>query len=94
VCLFRVAQEALRNIVRHAGAQSARLSLAPKDGGLQLLVTDDGVGFEPKIGHSAGLGVASMRERVREVGGKFSIRSEPGAGTTVQAWAPLTAQNE
>lgn len=94
VCLFRVAQEALRNIVRHAGAHSARVSLAPKDGGLQLLVTDNGVGFEPGIGHSAGLGIASMRERVREVGGKFSIRSEPGAGTTVQAWAPLAAQNE
>jgi signal transduction histidine kinase len=93
VCLFRVAQEALRNIVRHAGAKSARVSLAPKDGGLQLLVTDDGVGFEPRMGHSAGLGIASMRERVREVGGKFSIRSEPGAGTTVQAWIPLTAQS-
>lgn len=94
VCLFRVAQEALRNIVRHAGAQSASVTLRPKEGGLQLLVTDDGVGFEPKAGHSAGLGVASMRERVREVGGKFSICSEPGAGTTVQAWAPLTAQKE
>jgi len=94
VCLFRVAQEALRNIVRHSGAQSASVTLRPKEGGLQLLVTDDGVGFEPKAGHSAGLGVASMRERVREVGGKFSICSEPGAGTTVQAWAPLTAQKE
>ena len=94
VCLFRVAQEALRNIVRHSGAHSAHVSLAPKDGGLQLLVTDDGGGFEQRIGRSAGLGIASMRERVREVGGKFSIRSEPGAGTTVQAWVPLTAQNE
>jgi signal transduction histidine kinase len=94
VCLFRVAQEALRNIVRHSGAQSASVTLRPKEGGLQLLVTDDGVGFEPKAGRSAGLGVASMRERVREVGGKFSICSEPGAGTTVQAWAPLTAQKE
>lgn len=93
VCLFRVVQEALRNIVRHAGAHSARVSLAPNDGGLQLLVTDDGVGFEPRMGHSAGLGIASMRERVREVGGKFSIRSVPGAGTTVQAWVPLTAPN-
>lgn len=94
VCLFRVAQEALRNIVRHAGARSASVSLVSKDGGLQLLVTDDGVGFEPRIGHGAGLGIASMRERVREVGGKFSIRSEPGAGTTVQAWAPLAAQDQ
>ncbi len=94
VCLFRVAQEALRNIVRHAGARAARVSLAPRDGGLQLLVTDDGGGFEQRMGHGAGLGIASMRERVREVGGKFSIRSEPGAGTTVRAWAPLTAQNE
>lgn len=93
VCLFRVVQEALRNIVRHAGAHSARVSLAPSDGGLQLLVTDDGVGFEPRMGHSAGLGIASMRERVREAGGRFSIRSVPGAGTTVQAWVPLTAPN-
>jgi signal transduction histidine kinase len=94
VCLFRVAQEALRNIVRHAGAHSIRVSLATKDGGLQLLVTDDGVGFEPRDGHGAGLGIASMRERVREVGGKFRIRSEPGAGTTVLAWAPLGGPNE
>lgn len=94
VCVFRVAQEALRNIVRHAEARSARVSLAMKDGGLQLLVTDDGVGFEPRIGHSAGLGIASMRERVREVGGKFSFRSKPGAGTTVLAWVPVVAANE
>jgi signal transduction histidine kinase len=46
------------------------------------------------MGHSAGLGIASMRERVREVGGTFTIRSVPGAGTTVQASVPLTVQNE
>jgi signal transduction histidine kinase len=90
LCLFRVAQEALRNIVRHAKAQSVSVSLAPRENGLELTVVDDGVGFDvsgarerPSLGH------ASMRERVRQPGGELQIRSAPGSGTTIVAWVPL-----
>ncbi|MCC7486659.1 MAG: sensor histidine kinase [Burkholderiales bacterium] len=88
VCLFRVMQEALRNAVRHARASAVRVSLAPRDGGLVLVVADNGVGFDGASGRPS-LGQASMRERVRLLGGRFEVRSAPGRGTTVTAWVPL-----
>jgi signal transduction histidine kinase len=88
--LYRVAQEALRNIARHAEASMVQLSLALWDGGLLLSVSDNGSGFEldlqprqPSLGH------ASMRERIRLLGGKLDIQSTPGRGTTVLAWVPM-----
>ncbi len=88
--LFRIAQEALRNIVRHAKATAVSVSLAPRRAGLELTVVDDGVGFDvigprerPSLGH------ASMRERVRQLGGDLQIRSAPGSGTMIVAWVPL-----
>lgn len=90
LCLFRVAQEALHNAIRHAGASRASVRLRPQDGGLLLAVSDDGVGFEPatpKAGRH--LGLASMRERMRSVNGTVDIDSAPGSGTTVVAWAPV-----
>ena len=90
LCLFRVAQEALSNLTRHAGATVASVSLRRMDGGLLLAVADDGVGFDPENpGKGARLGLASMRERVRLVNGTLDIESAPGAGTTVVAWAPV-----
>jgi signal transduction histidine kinase len=89
LCLFRVAQEALRNVARHAKARGVEVSIRPVDGGLQLAVVDDGIGFEPaapRDRHS--LGLASMRERLLLLGGEFEIESTPGEGTTVLAWAP------
>ncbi len=90
VCLYRIAQEALRNIVRHARARTVRVALLPKDQGLQLSVVDDGNGFDtdalfakPSLGH------ASMRERVRLLGGRLQLRSVPGQGCSVVAWVPL-----
>jgi len=91
LCLFRVAQEALNNALRHAGARTARLVLRPLDGGLVLAVRDDGVGFDParpKRGRS--LGLASMRERLRLVNGTLDIESAPGQGTAVVAWVPAS----
>ena len=88
--LFRVAQEALRNVVRHAGACQVKVSLAGTDGGLQLVVQDDGTGFDPVVqARQATLGLASMRERLSLLDGELEVESRPGAGTTVLAWVPL-----
>lgn len=88
--LFRIAQEALRNVSRHAGASRVQLSLRGLDDGLQLAVSDDGRGFDPAVaGAGRTLGLASMRERIHLLGGELEIESQPGQGTTVLAWAPL-----
>jgi PAS domain S-box-containing protein len=93
LCLFRVAQEALRNVARHAGATSAQVSLRSVDGGLQLTVVDNGAGFDPvQDPQRASLGLASMRERVRLLEGKLDIESRRGHGTTVSGWIPLKSQ--
>lgn len=87
---FRVAQEALRNVVRHAHASFARVELHADDCSLVLTVRDDGTGFDPARRRSrASLGLASMRERTRLLGGEFAIDSAPGRGTTVTARLPL-----
>ncbi len=89
LCLYRVAQEALNNIVRHAGANTASVTLRSMDGGLVLAVQDDGAGFDPgDPARSRSLGLASMRERVRLVDGTLDVESAPGRGTTVVAWVP------
>ncbi len=93
ISLYRVAQEALRNVARHARARSVEVRLEPLDGGVQLSVQDDGVGFDaqaPPARHS--LGQASMRERVLLVGGEIDIESERGGGTTVLAFVPLEGE--
>lgn len=91
LCLFRIAQEALRNIIRHANARIVRISLRPLDGGLQLIVADDGVGFETILSRERpSLGLSSMRERAQLLGGALEIDSAPGQGTTVLAWVPAT----
>jgi signal transduction histidine kinase len=88
--VYRVAQEALRNIGRHAKASIVQLSLALSDGGLLLAISDNGSGFEPGLQtRRPSLGHASMRERIRLLGGKLDIQSTPGGGTTVVAWVPI-----
>jgi signal transduction histidine kinase len=90
LCIFRVAQEALRNVARHAKASVATVSLALKEGGLSLAVRDNGIGFDIDAAQSRpSLGRASMGERVRLLGGTFHIKSTSGQGTTVSAWVPL-----
>ena len=89
LCLFRVAQEALANVTRHAGINAAKIMLRPTDGGLLLAVSDQGVGFDPACSRAGrSLGLASMRERVNLVNGTLDIESSPGRGTTVVAWVP------
>ncbi len=90
LCLFRVAQEALRNVERHARAKNVEVSVVGKDGGIALAVRDNGAGFDTsRVGDRASLGLASMRERVRLLGGRLDIESGRGSGTAVLAWVPL-----
>jgi PAS domain S-box-containing protein len=89
LCLYRVAQEALNNVTRHARAHTASVVLRQVDGGLLLAIRDDGVGFEPGEPRARGsLGLVSMRERLRLVNGTLDIESAPGQGTVIVAWVP------
>ncbi|MEV0615563.1 sensor histidine kinase [Nonomuraea sp. NPDC050404] len=85
--LFRVAQEALSNVAKHASATRAGLTLSYTDDGVLLDVRDDGAGFDPHR-PADGFGLDGMRQRVRGVGGTLEIESEPGAGTAVAAAVP------
>ncbi len=90
ICLFRVAQEALRNVVRHANASSVEVSLRRTEGGITLAVHDNGRGLiDSGADGRASLGLVSMRERVRLVGGKLDIIGRPDHGTSVVAWVPM-----
>jgi PAS domain S-box-containing protein len=90
LCLYRVAQEALRNIVRHAHTKHATVLLSAARGGLHLSIEDDGAGFDPRtVGGKARLGLVSMQERVRLAGGNLSIQSRPGHGTRIDLRVPL-----
>lgn len=95
LCLFRVAQESLRNVARHAGANAVEVSLRKVDGGIEMAVRDNGTGFDSaqdRGRHS--LGLASMKERVRLLGGELDIDSAPGRGTTVFAWVALHGEEK
>lgn len=91
--LFRVAQEALNNTLRHAGTDSAALRLEYRPGEVLLEVSDRGRGFSTtqEFSPPQGWGLAGMRERVEALGGRLRIESEPGAGTLVEASIPLDA---
>ena len=86
LCLFRIAQEALQNVGRHARASRAEVSLQSLDSGFQIYVRDDGVGFDPKHHRDRpSLGLASMQQRIYLLGGELDIESSPGHGTIVLA---------
>ena len=88
--LYRVAQEALRNIVKHAAAKTARVTLSADGGELLLRVADDGIGFDPAArSGEPGLGHSSMAERVYIIGGRLTIDAAPGRGTVVEVRAPI-----
>ena len=85
LCIYRVAQESLRNIAKHAAVSEATVKLDSTRGELSLQVVDAGLGFCTENGHSRiGIGLASMEERVHLVRGRFTIRSAPEKGTTVE----------
>lgn len=93
-CLYRVAQESLMNVSRHAKARQVRIELARLREGLRLMVSDDGVGFnrDRQRDKRGRLGLLSMKERVALVGGMLDIESAEGEGTRVCAWVPLEKQ--
>ena len=91
-CLYRVVQESLRNISRHAQASAVHLVLREEGQGITLSIRDNGKGFEGDGLLSRGLGFVSMRERVRLVGGTLLVESQPGHGTTVKVSIPKNSQ--
>jgi PAS domain S-box-containing protein len=94
LCLFRIAQEALRNVVKHSGAVEAKVDLSGDGDRIDLCISDSGAGFSPESAKGiAGLGLVSMRERLRLIGGHLSIESEPSRGTRIHVHVPLSTIN-
>lgn len=89
LCFYRVAQEALSNVARHSSSSRATVRLIVSNGILKLQVIDDGAGFDSSKTLS-GLGMVTMEERLRILGGKLSVTSKPGEGTVVTAQASLS----
>lgn len=87
--LYRIVQEGLTNCARHAQAKNIHVKLEDAGGNLAVLVEDDGVGFDQHGGVAYGLGLLGMAERVRELCGELSIRSQPGKGTRIAVVLPL-----
>jgi len=87
--LYRVAQEALTNVVRHARAQAASVVVTASRGGVQLVIEDDGIGFDPtRLAAAEQVGLMGMRERLELLGGSLRIESAPGEGCSVYARLP------
>lgn len=85
LCLFRITQEALRNVVKHSGATAAEVALSGYDDRIELCVSDWGAGFSPESARAAsGLGLTSMQERLRSLGGQLSVESGPSQGTQIR----------
>jgi PAS domain S-box-containing protein len=92
LCLFRIAQEALKNVVQHSGAAAATVELSGHDDRIELCISDAGVGFNPDSAKQAsGLGLLSMQERLRLVGGQLSVESGSSRGTRIHVRIPKRA---
>lgn len=90
LCIYRIVQEGLKNIVEHSGAGKCEVTLQGKDNALTLMINDDGKGFDPEeVREKPGLGLSSMRERVHLVQGEFAIETLSGQGTTIQVTVPI-----
>ena len=99
VALFRIAQEALTNVVRHARAMRVRIAVDRTPGRLEMLVQDDGCGFDAAAAHAAAargetLGLVGMRERVELIGGTIAVISRPGNGCSVRVRVPMSDRKE
>jgi signal transduction histidine kinase len=94
LCLYRVAQEALRNVAKHATTDVVEVIVNADPEFAHLVVSDSGRGFEPlAVNGKPGLGLASMEERVRLVGGKLTLSSKPGHGTSIEVRIPLPEED-
>jgi signal transduction histidine kinase len=89
LCLFRIAQEALRNVAKHSRARDVDIQVSASNGTMRMTLSDDGVGFDPARRIQRSLGHASMRERASLVRGRLDVESAPGRGTTVTVSVPL-----
>jgi len=90
LCLYRIVQEALRNVIKHSGAESARVELGGTAAELTLQISDDGTGFDPESAQTRrGLGLLSMRERLRLVSGTISFERAEPAGTRIEVRVPI-----
>jgi PAS domain S-box-containing protein len=91
LCLFRVAQEAIRNVHKHSGCREALVELDEISGSLRLRISDRGAGFNPvSVESTQGLGLLSMEERLRSMGGELFVHSRLGGGTCIEACIPAT----
>jgi PAS domain S-box-containing protein len=90
LCLFRVAQEALGNVIKHSGTKEAQVELHTNANGISLCISDQGKGFDPAIKNpAAGIGLIGMTERLRLVGGRLLVKSEPNRGAEILAEVPF-----
>jgi signal transduction histidine kinase len=91
-CIYRLVQEAVNNSARHANARNVRVDVARQNGSVLFRVSDDGAGFDTRV--VRGLGILGMEERVRRLGGRLKIDSQPGRGTTVSAVLPVEVEQK
>lgn len=94
LCLYRIAQEGLQNVVKHSGATEVALSLQENGQWLVLKIVDNGTGFAGEGQPYAGLGLIGMQERLRSVNGEIRISSRPGSGTGIEVTVPLAATGD
>jgi signal transduction histidine kinase len=90
IALFRIAQEALNNVAKHAQAKVVRMLIEMQEGEVVLAIADDGRGFDPRerLLHSKRWGMTTMQERAAAVGGRVAVESAPGSGTVIRAIVP------
>jgi signal transduction histidine kinase len=86
--LYRMTQEALNNVIKHARTVGASVAVSSAPSEVTVVIHDDGIGFDPALGRPGHLGLASMRERVTRLGGRLDVASAPGSGTTITATVP------
>jgi PAS domain S-box-containing protein len=90
LCLFRITQEALQNVKKHSHADSAEVQVETQEQKIHLLISDRGTGFDQgAASRQSGVGIRSMEERVRLVGGQFAVHSRPVEGTKIDVWVPI-----
>jgi signal transduction histidine kinase len=89
--LYRISQEALHNVVKHANARQVRVEIGRIKSGVRLSIIDDGKGFDPDRVPAGHLGLAGMQARATKIGARFSCRSVPGEGTTIEVIVPSVA---
>jgi len=95
LCLYRIVQEALRNVIKHSRAHRANVELHQSQDALCLRIDDDGTGFDPPMVHGrGGLGLVSMRERLHLVRGQIAIDSQPSRGTRIDVRVPLCGNGQ